>query len=117
MGKMLEDPEEREWAESARIVFPEFEEGGTHVNVSGVAMTAAAPHREDALAFMEWLASPEAQQIYAETNYEYPVGPGTEASELVRSWGELTPDDVPLERLGELRPDALRLTEEVDLDG
>ena len=117
MGKMLEDPEEREWAESARIVFPEFEEGGTHVNVSGVAMTAAAPHREDALAFMEWLASPEAQEIYAEINYEYPVGPDTNPSELVRSWGDLEPDDVPLERLGELRAEALRLTEEVDFDG
>ena len=117
MGLMLEDPEEREWAESVRLVFPTFEGGGTHVNVSGVAMTASAPHREDALAFMEFLASPEAQEIYAETNYEYPVGPAAEPSDLVRGWGGFEADDLPLDRLGALRPDALRITEEVDFDG
>ncbi len=117
MGQMLDDPEEREWAESVRIVFPRFEGGGTHVNISGVAMTAAAPHPEDARAFMEFLASPEAQEIYAEANDEYPVAPGATPSERVRSWGDLTPDDVSLERLGALRADALRLTEEVNFDG
>ena len=117
MGAMLEDPEQRDWAESVRIVFPRFEGGGTHVNVSGVAMTAAAPHREDALRFMEFLASPEGQRIYAETNYEYPVTPGIDASELVAGWGELEPDDASLTRLAELRRDALRLAQEVDFDG
>ena len=72
MGEMLEDPEQTEWANSVRIIFPEFEDGGTHMNVSGVAMTPPRRIREDALSFMEFLASPEAQQIYAEANYEFP---------------------------------------------
>ena len=63
MGMMLGDPEEREWTEGVRIVFPTFEEGGTHVDTSRVAMTAAAPHREDALASVGFLVSPEAQEI------------------------------------------------------
>ena len=117
MGKMLEDPEQTEWANSVNIVFPEFEEGGSHMNVSGVAMTAAAPNREDALAFMEFLASPEAQEIYAEVNYEFPVKPDVERSELVQSWGDFTPDSVNLMDLANLRADALRLMEEVNFDG
>ena len=117
MGAMLADPEQVPWAESVRIVFPEFEEGGTHVNISGVAMTSSAPNRENALKFMEFLASPEAQEIYAEINNEYPIAPGSSPSDLVQSWGEFTPDEVNLMDLAALRPDAIRLIEEVDYDG
>lgn len=117
MGAMLADPEQVPWAESVRIVFPTFEEGGTHVNISGVALTKAAPNKENAVKFIEFLASSEAQSIYAEVNNEYPVSPGTEASELVKSWGEFTPDDADLVDLARLRPDAIRLIEEVDYDG
>ncbi|HBM58180.1 MAG TPA: iron ABC transporter substrate-binding protein, partial [Citreicella sp.] len=55
MGKMLEDSEQSEWANAVNVLFPEFEEGGTHVNISGVAMTKAAPNRENALKMMEFL--------------------------------------------------------------
>jgi iron(III) transport system substrate-binding protein len=91
MGEMLEDEEQRAWAEAVRIEFPVFEGGGTHVNISGVAMTAHAPHRDDALAFMEFLSSPEAQAIYAAANHEYPVSPEVAPSEIVASWGSFTP--------------------------
>ncbi|MEI4470406.1 Fe(3+) ABC transporter substrate-binding protein [Frigidibacter sp. MR17.24] len=116
MGQMLSDPEQKDWADSVRIVFPEFEGGGTHMNISGVAMTKAAPHREAALKLMEWLASDEAQAIYAETNNEFPVEPGVKRSALVESWGEFTPDTLSLTEISGLRPDALRLIEEVDFD-
>lgn len=117
MGEMLGDAEQTEWANAVRIMFPVFEGGGTHVNVSGVAMTKAAPNRDAALKLMEYLASPKAQQIYAETNYEYPVKPGTAASDLVTSWGNLTPDTLNLIELSKLRGDALKLVETVDFDG
>ena len=117
MGKMLADPEQVPWAESVRIVFPTFEDGGTHVNVSGVAMTKAAPNREDALKLMEFLVSPTAQSIYAELNNEYPVLADAELSELVESWGPFDADTTPLEELAGNRGDALRLMEEVDFDG
>ncbi|WP_010140831.1 Fe(3+) ABC transporter substrate-binding protein [Oceanicola sp. S124] len=117
MGQMLADPEQQDWAESARIVFPTFEGGGAHVNISGIAMTKASPNRETALKFVEFLVSPEGQEIYAEKNYEYPVAPGSEPSELVASWGSFEADDVALMDLAALRPDALRLMEEVDFDG
>ena len=117
MGQMLEDPEQAEWAESVRIVFPTFEEGGTHVNVSGIAMTQGAPNRDEALQLMEFLVSPEAQAIYAEENHEYPVVEGSERSELVASWGEMTPDTIDLTEVAGFRDEALRIMEEVNYDG
>ncbi|MFW2587587.1 Fe(3+) ABC transporter substrate-binding protein [Sagittula sp. SSi028] len=117
MGKMLEDDEQKEWASAVNVLFPTFEEAGTHVNISGVAMTAAAPNKENALKMMEFLSSPAAQEVYAEANYEYPIAPGTEAIDLVKGWGEYTADDVNLMTLAGLRGDALRLIEEVDFDG
>jgi iron(III) transport system substrate-binding protein len=119
MGEMLADEEQRVWAETVRLDFPRFdvEGGGTHVNISGVALTKASKNKEEAIQFIEFLTSHHAQEIYAEANSEYPVVPGTEASDLVKSWGELHPDNVSLKQLADERPDALRLTEEVDYDG
>lgn len=117
MGQMLADPEQTEWANSVRIIFPTFENGGTHVNVSGVAMTKAAPNRDEALQLMEFLVSPDAQGIYSELNTEYPVLADAPLSELVESWGAFTADDVALEALAGNRPAALRIMEEVNFDG
>lgn len=117
MGKMLEDPEQQAWADSVNIVFPVFKDSGAHVNISGVAMTKYAPNKENALKLMEFLSSPTAQKIYAEANYEYPIAPGSEPGELVKSWGDFTADDVNLMDLAKLRPAALKLIEQVDFDG
>ncbi len=66
---------------------------------------------------MEFLSSPVAQQIYAEANHEYPIAPGTQPGDLVKSWGSFTADDVNLMDLAKLRPAALKLIETVDFDG
>ena len=117
MGQMVSDPEQKAWADSVRIVFPTFEGGGTHMNISGVAMTKAAPNREAALKLMEWLSSDEAQRIYAETNHEFPVKPGVARSALVQGWGEFTPDSLNLAEIAAQRAAALKLVETVDFDG
>lgn len=117
IGQMLADPDQKEAADSVRIVFPTFDGDGAHLNISGVAMTKAAPNRDNALKFMEWLSGDEAQRIYAETNNEFPVKPGVAKSELVASWGEFTPDSKPLSEIAALRPTALKLIEEVNFDG
>ena len=117
MGKMVNNPDQLAWADSVRIIFPTFENGGTHVNVSGVAMTKSAPNKEEALQLMEYLVSPAAQAIYAESNYEYPVLESAEVSELVAGWGSFEADDVNLGDLAGHRATALRLMEEVDFDG
>ncbi|WP_239520903.1 Fe(3+) ABC transporter substrate-binding protein [Pseudooceanicola aestuarii] len=117
MGKMLQDDEQKQWADSVRIVFPTFENGGAHVNISGVALTASAPNKKNAIKMMEFLSSPQAQEIYAEANFEYPIAPDAEATPLVQSWGEFEADDVNLMDLAQLRPQALKLIEQVDFDG
>mgnify|MGYP000666303749 FL=1 len=61
--------------------------------------------------------SDEAQKIYAETNYEFPVSDDVERSDLVKSWGQFTPDSLSLSEISDLRPKALDLIEEVNFDG
>jgi len=117
IGQMLADPEQIAAAEAVTIVFPTFEGGGTHLNISGVAMTKSAPNKENALKFMEWLSGDIAQQIYAETNYEFPVKAGGARSALVESWGEFTPDTTPLTDIAAARAAALKIMETVNFDG
>ena len=83
MGQMLANPEQQDWANSVSVEFPIFEDAGTHVNVSGMALTKSAPNRDDAIRLMPFLTSPKAQEIYAADNFEYPIAPGTEADPLV----------------------------------
>jgi iron(III) transport system substrate-binding protein len=116
MKKMLENEEQVPWTESVRIVFPKFADGGTHVNLSGMALTKAAPNKENAVKLMEWLTGDTAQAIYAEQNGEYPLKPGAKTSELVASWGTFTPDNKPLIDIAKLRPASLKLTEQVAFD-
>jgi iron(III) transport system substrate-binding protein len=117
VGQMLADPEQKAWAEAVNIIFPTFEGGGTHLNISGVAMTKSAPNHDNALKFMEWLSGDTAQKIYAETNYEFPVKAGVPRSELVQSWGDFTPDTTPLTDIAAARAAALKIMETVDYDG
>jgi len=117
IGQMLADEEQREIAESLRVVFPTFEDGGTHINVSGIALTRAAPNRDEAVQLMEFLVSSAAQAIYAELNNEYPVLPDAALSDLVASWGQVTPDPVDLTEVAGHRAAALRIMEEVNYDG
>ena len=87
------------------------------MNISGIAMTKAAPNHEAALKLMEWLVGDEAQQIYAETNHEFPVKSGVARSALVESWGAFTPDTLGLAEVAAKRPEAVKLVETVDFDG
>ncbi|TYC51509.1 Fe(3+) ABC transporter substrate-binding protein [Rhodobacterales bacterium] len=110
------EPEQKEWADSIRVIFPNAEGRGSHVNISGVILAKHAPHKENALKLIEFLSSPEAQKIYAEINFEYPVTPGVEISERVRSWGDLHPDDLPLSEIAANRKAASEIVDKVGFD-
>jgi iron(III) transport system substrate-binding protein len=110
------DPEQQEWAKSVRILFPSSKLMGTHVNISGMLMTKHAPNQANALKLMEFLASDEAQRLYAEGNFEYPVNPAVPASELVRSWGDFTPDTLNVAEFAKLEAAASRLVDEVQFN-
>ncbi|MCY4035599.1 MAG: Fe(3+) ABC transporter substrate-binding protein [Hyphomicrobiales bacterium] len=111
-----QEPEQKQWADSVRILFPTFENGGTHVNLSGMVMAKHAPNRGNAQKLMEFLSSETAQQLYAQINFEYPVGEDVPWSERTRSWGSFRADDVALETIAENRKAASRLVDEVDFN-
>ncbi|MBB4301998.1 iron(III) transport system substrate-binding protein [Rhodobium orientis] len=119
MGQMMtneKEPEQKDWAASVHILFPNTEGRGTHVNMSGMVMAKNAPNRENAVRLMEFLASDEAQHIYAGVNYEYPVNPEVEPSDLVKSWGDFKADDLPLIEVAKYRKRASELVDEVAFD-
>ncbi len=116
MGKMQtneKNPEQKQWAEAVNIIFPQFDNGKTHVNLSGMVMTKHAPNAQNALKLMEFLVSPAAQQIYAETNFEYPVREGVALSKRVTQWGIFDMDDTPMHRIAALRAQASKLVDAV----
>ena len=116
MGKMLtndKEPEQKEWAKAVRIVFPSSPDFGTHVNISGMLLTANAPNKDNALKLMEFLASDEAQKLYADGNFEYPVNPAVPAADIVTSWGTFTPDTLNVAEIARLEPTAAKLVDEV----
>jgi iron(III) transport system substrate-binding protein len=117
IGQMLADPEQKAAAEAVNVVFPTFAVGGSHMNISGMAMTKSAPNKDAALKLMEFLVSDGAQKIYAETNYEFPIKVGVPLSELVASWGEFTADTLPLTDVAAQRPAALKVMEDINFDG
>jgi iron(III) transport system substrate-binding protein len=116
LGKMLNDPEQKTWAESVYINFPGQKSFGTHVNVSGMALAKYAPNRANAVKLMEFLSGAKAQQMYAEVNYEYPVKPGVPSSALVASWGKFKADSLPLKQIAEYHEEAVKLLDEVKFD-
>ena len=80
-------------------------------------MTASAPNRENALKFIEYLASSEAQSIYASAVNEYPADPGAQISDRVASWGSFDADVTDLAAIAARRAEALKMVERVDFDG
>ena len=110
------DPEQQEWASSIKVLFPNSEGRGTHVNISGMALAKHSPHKEAALKLMEFLSSANAQSIYAEQVYEYPVKEGAKVSDTVAGFGEIKPDKLSLETIAKNRKEASRLVDEVGYD-
>ena len=115
MGAMLNneaEPEQKEWANSARIIYPTTADGdGTQVNAAGAFVARHAPNPENANRLVEFLLSDEAQQIYADTNYEYPAVPSVEPAELTLSWGKLVPSKVTLSEIAQYRDEAAALVD------
>lgn len=108
-----EEPEQKDWAGAIKILFPNAADRGTHVNISGMALAKNAPNKDNAIKLMEFLASPEAQKIYAEKVFEYPVAPGAEPSAIVKGFGPIKPDTLPLADISAHRKEASELVDTV----
>jgi len=96
-----------------RPFWPDQNGAGVHVNVSGAGVTAHAKHGAEAIRFVEFLASPEAQSLFAEVSLEYPANPQVQPHPLLAGWGSFKADDTHVAAAGELQPAATRLADRV----
>ena len=84
---------------------------GTHVNVSGAGVTAHAKNRANAVKFIEFLSSPEAQQMFSDVAMEYPANSQASLSAIVAKWGKFKQDDINVAAAGELQAAATKLAD------
>jgi len=104
-----DDPADRAAADKVEVFWPNQNGRGAHVNISGAAVTKAAPNKENAIALIEFLAGDEAQRMYAHVVQEYPIREDVEASEVVESWGEFKADKLNLSVLATHNAEAVRI--------
>jgi ABC-type Fe3+ transport system, periplasmic component len=109
-------PEQEKWAEAIKVILPTFKDGGTQVNISGAAVAKHAPNKAEAVRFLEYLVSDEAQQIYAKANFEYPVKAGAQIDPIIASFGELKIDNKSLAEIVSHRREASALVDKVGFD-
>ena len=107
-GVMLTDEKQKADADGVYPIFPNQQDRGSHVNLSGAGVLKHAPHLAEAVKLLEFLSSDVAQRIYAQVNFEYPVKPGVPWSDLLQSWGDFSADQVPLVEIARLREAAVK---------
>jgi len=111
IGKLLNsaDDTERHAGAQVGIFFPNQDGRGAHVNVSGAGVTKSSKNLKNAVALLEFLSGPEAQQAFAEANSEYPVNPAVDEPPLVQSWGTFKADQIDLSLLGKHNFEAVKI--------
>ena len=91
------------------IAWPNQDNRGVHINISGAGVTANAKQPEAAKALLEWLSTPEAQDTFAALNKEYPVNPAVSMDPAVAAWGEFKADTMNIAEAGRLQAEAIKL--------
>jgi len=114
LGLLLnsENPEEVKAGQAVKVLFPNQDNRGTHINISGAGLLKYAPNKDNAIKLLEFLLSKESQSAYAEANYEYPVRNDVPASALLQSWGDFKRDEIQLELLGKNNKRAVEIFNE-----
>ena len=116
-GKMLKSDKQaqRDWANAINIVFANqgADDRGAHINISGGGVTLHSKNKANATKLLEFLVSDEAQMLYGNINYEYPVNPATPIAPELKLWGDFKKDSLPISRLAELAPQAQMIIDRV----
>lgn len=95
------------------FVTPNQETTGTHVNISVAGVAAHAPNRDNAIKFLEFMTTPEAQAFFANQNHEFPVVAGVEVGPIAKEYGDFKRDTLNLSVLGSNQPRAQEIFNEV----
>jgi iron(III) transport system substrate-binding protein len=111
------EADKKAWAEATKVILPTFKKsGGTHVNLSGVVLAKNSPNKANAMKLIEWLVGEQAQHLYADTNYEYPMRKGIKINPTIASYGEINPDKLPVSKIAENKKTAATLVDKVGFD-
>ncbi|ACU88863.1 Fe(3+) ABC transporter substrate-binding protein [Desulfomicrobium baculatum] len=108
-GKLMKEKPDAPLA----LFWPDQAGTGVHVNVSGAGITTHAKHREEAVKFLEWLSSGEAQSMFAALNMEYPANPSVPADSAVAAWGDFKASTLNVAKYGEYQTQAIKLMDRV----
>lgn len=101
--------QEKGQAQNVQVFWPSQENGGVHVNISGMGLVKGSRNKQQAQKFMEWLVSDEAQKIFANANNEYPVVKSVSPVAILQSWGSFETDSTPLTEIGKNQKRAIML--------
>ena len=119
VGKMATNdkkPEQQDWASAIRVQFLDQDGPGQHVNISGAAVIKGAKNREDAIRLIEFLSGDIAQEMYASSNFEYPVKAGVATDPLIEALGEFRADSLSLSEIARHRKAASQLVDRVGFE-
>jgi iron(III) transport system substrate-binding protein len=104
---------ERASAANVRLIWPDQEGAGAHVNISGAGMAANAPHPELAQRFIEFMLEPAQQELLASGSYEYPILAGADRPTGLDGLGEFAEEEINLSDIGDRQAEATRIFDEV----
>jgi iron(III) transport system substrate-binding protein len=105
LGRMLKDTPDL----PVGLFWADQKGAGTHVNVSGAGITKYAPNPAAATRLLEWLSEPEAQELFAGINLEFPANPDVPVDPLVAAWGPFKQDVINVSEAGRLQTQAVML--------
>ncbi|NJK42042.1 MAG: Fe(3+) ABC transporter substrate-binding protein [Acaryochloridaceae cyanobacterium SU_2_1] len=115
LARMAQSKNAEDQAVAAKVgaFFPNQQDRGTHVNISGAGVVANAPHQKNAIAFLEYLTSAEAQTVFAEGNDEYPVVKDVAIPAVLKEYGEFKADTINVSAYGRNNPEAIKIADQV----
>lgn len=106
--------EDREVMNKVGFVWPNQQTSGTHVNVAGGGVAKNAPHREAAIKFLEYLASDQAQEYFANGNNEWPVvSSAVTENPALKAMGSFKQENVPISAIGKNQIAAQKILDRV----
>ena len=108
------EKKDRDVFNKVSVFFPNQNNRGTHINISGAAVAKYSKNKSDAIKFIEFLTSPEAQETFGKVNYEYPLFIENNKSDLLKSWGTFKADKQNLSILGIRNSEAVKLFDRAD---
>ncbi len=116
LGRLLasNNSRDRKLASRIGVYFPNQKGRGAHVNISGAGVTKYAKNKANAVRLLEFLVNPEAQKVFAEANFEYPVIAEATRSEILRSWGSFKADKLNVTELSKYNAEAVRVMDRAD---